>query len=452
MQIRPQAGPQEAFLSTSADIGIFGGSAGAGKTFALELEPVRHLGVKDFRATLFRRTSEQISKPGGPWDESYKIYPYLGGIDKTSTHEWVFPAGSKISFGHIQYEKDLKSWDGSQIALIMFDQLESFTERMFFYMLSRNRTLCGVKPYIRATCNPDARSWLARFLQWWIDQDTGFPIPERSGVIRWMSHINSKVYWHDTREESVAFCLEMDIDEKTAQAMPKSVTFIPATVEDNKILMEQDPGYKTNLLALQKYDMQRLYKGNWKERPETGEFPFSWFDDCWFEKWPENPVLKTIALDPSKGRQDKSGDYQAYIKLSIGQDDVLYVQADMAKRPIAQMVSDGVDLYREFQPHAMGIEGNAWQDLLQPDFSQEFKTQNVLAPDVWTINNSVNKNVRIRRLGGFLAHNRVRFKQDCPSTQLLIDQLLDFPNGDHDDGPDAMEMAVRLAEQLANGA
>ena len=40
-------------------------------------------------------------------------------------------------------------------------------------------------PYIRATCNPDADSWVADLLQWWIDQDTGFPIPERAGKVRW---------------------------------------------------------------------------------------------------------------------------------------------------------------------------------------------------------------------------------------------------------------------------
>ena len=34
------------------------------------------------------------------------------------------------------------------------------------------------------------------------------------------------------------------------------------------------------------------------------------------------------------------------------------------------------------------------------------------------------------------------------STKLLVDQLRDFPLGSHDDGPDALEMAMRLAEQL----
>jgi len=127
------------------------------------------------------------------------------------------------------------------------------------------------------------------------------------------------------------------------------------------------------------------------------------------------------------------------------------VQARMRRTPISQMVADCVDEYRQFQPIAFGIEGNAWQDLLQPDFAEEFKRQNIVAPEVWLLNNTVNKDVRIRRLGGYLAHDRVRFMAGCPDTQLLIDQLLDFPCGDHDDGPDCFEMAIRLAEQLTTG-
>ena len=54
--IRPQAGPQEAFLASSADIAIFGGAAGCGKTFALLMEPLRHIHVPGFGAVVFRRS------------------------------------------------------------------------------------------------------------------------------------------------------------------------------------------------------------------------------------------------------------------------------------------------------------------------------------------------------------------------------------------------------------
>lgn len=454
-ELKPQEGRQTQFLSSSADIVIYGGAAGGGKTYGMLMEPLRHLGVSGFNAVLLRRTSKQIMKSGGPWDESMNIYPLAGGMPKFTTSEWSFPSGAKVSMGHIEHDKDLDSWLGAQICLIMFDQLETFTERMFFYMLSRNRSACGVKPYVRATCNPDSESWLATFISWWINQDTGFPDLSRAGVLRWLVRLGRDLHWFDTRAQAVEFARAKIEKPEEAESMPKSVTFIPATLDDNKKLQEKDPGYKGNLLAMAPYDRDRLLGGNWKTRPEGGEFPHTWFEDIWFENWPVNTVVSTMALDPSKGKSDKTGDYQALVKLAVGTDDCLYVQARMRRQPIDQMVADAVAEYSEFRPQAFGIEGNAWQDLLQPDFTEEFKKQGVLAPDVFLINNSVNKVVRIRRLGGYLSTKRIRFKKDCPDTAILVNQLRDFrgdaPSGVHDDGPDSLEMAIRLAEQITSG-
>src|SRR4029077_9839556 len=80
-------------------------------------------------------------------------------------------------FSHLQLATSVYDWQGAQITLICFDELAHFTAHQFFYLLSRNRSTCGIKPYIRATCNPDADSWVAEFLAWWIDPETGFPIP-----------------------------------------------------------------------------------------------------------------------------------------------------------------------------------------------------------------------------------------------------------------------------------
>ena len=60
--------------------------------------------------------------------------------------------------------------------------------------------------------------------------------------------------------------------------------------------------------------------------------------------------------------------------------------------------------------------------------------------------------MRIRRLTPYLAQGRVRFKGDSPGARLLVEQLRDFPLADHDDGPDALEMAVRLAAELLSSA
>ena len=111
-------------------------------------------------------------------------------------------------------------------------------------------------------------------------------------------------------------------------------------------------------------------------------------------------------------------------------------------------MADGVEHYRAFQPDAFGIEANLYQDLFASQFEAEFHRQGLLRVRPWLVDNQVNKLVRIRRLGPHLAARRLRFRSASPSTRLLVDQLKQFPLADHDDGPDALEMAVRLAAQL----
>ena len=98
------------------------------------------------------------------------------------------------------------------------------------------------------------------------------------------------------------------------------------------------------------------------------------------------------------------------------------------------------------------METNQFQELLAGEFEAEFLRQGIADVLPWSIDNRVNKRVRIRRLGPFLSSRRVRFKNDSPGTRLLVEQLQEFPAADHDDGPDALEMAVRLAGELLDGA
>lgn len=267
--IKPQKGPQEEFLKSSADIVFYGGAAGSGKTWALLMEALRHISNPKFGAVIFRRTHKQIVEEGGLWDTSGELYPLIGG-KPFGTSQWVFPTGAKVSFSHLQHEKNKYDWDGSQIPLIMFDEIVHFTSTQFWYLLSRNRSTSGVRPYVRCTCNPDAESWVAELIAWWIDQDTGFPIPERSGVLRWFYRIDGKLVWGDSKQELMDRYPEMAEQD----VEPQSLTFIGAKLSDNTILMTKDPGYKAKLMAQPLVEQERLLKGNWKIRPAAGlKFP-----------------------------------------------------------------------------------------------------------------------------------------------------------------------------------
>jgi len=271
--LKPQKGPQERFMSTAADICIYGGAAGGGKTFGLLMQPLRYMNVRGFGCTIFRKNFNQIFSQGGLWDEAAKMYSQIPGAHpRMSSYSWLFDdkngnAISKVTFAHIERDQELDRWQGTQICAIEFDELTHFSEKAFFYMLSRNRSTCGVRPFVRASCNPDADSWVAKFISWWIDQDTGYPIPERSGKIRYFIRRDETLYWADTRKE---LWKQFNLRTPEEREEPKSVTFIMSKVEDNQELLHVNPGYISNLKAMSLVERERLLNGNWKIKAAAG--------------------------------------------------------------------------------------------------------------------------------------------------------------------------------------
>ena len=106
--LRPQAGAQERFLSTPADICIYGGAAGGGKSFGLLLSPLRYKNVDGFGAVIFRKNAVQIDAEGGLWDEAANVYGDIKGAQvRKGQAQWQFTDNlgrvvSKISVAHIE--------------------------------------------------------------------------------------------------------------------------------------------------------------------------------------------------------------------------------------------------------------------------------------------------------------------------------------------------------------
>lgn len=286
--IKPQKGFQVQFMSSQADITIGGAAAGVGKSWCLLAAPLRHKDTYGFNCIIFRRTTEQIRNPGGLWDKSMEIYPQFGFKSSEQQLEW-YKQDSKVTIKltHLQHEKNIYDHDGPEYCLIGWDELHHFSKKQFFYLMSRNRSTCGVKPYILATCNPDPDSWLSEFIEWWIDQEEklpngeknpgwGFPIKERIGVLRYFVMYDEKYIWANSKEELILKNPDI-FDKYDATINPhdliKSVTFISGSIFDNQELLSKNPQYLANLTSLDPEERMRLFDGNWKIRGK---------DDCIF--------------------------------------------------------------------------------------------------------------------------------------------------------------------------
>lgn len=185
---------------------------------------------------------------------------------------------------------------------------------------------------------------------------------------------------------------------------------------------------------------------------EGAEWPNQHFGEhIWFDDWPHNSniKIKTMSVDPSKGRDSRHGDYTAIIKLARDHTGILYCDATLRRMDAENLVQLTVAEAGQFDPDGLGIETNQFQHLLATQILEESKRQGNAIP-IMQIYNNISKDVRIRRLGPYLANKLIRFKRN-EGTRLLVAQLREFPLGKHDDGPDALEMALRTMISLWNG-
>lgn len=186
--------------------------------------------------------------------------------------------------------------------------------------------------------------------------------------------------------------------------------------------------------------------------PERQEFDESMFGDwIWYDELPSEIYMSAMVLDASKGRKDRLGDYSAWIYAALTTNGIIYVDAELARENATNSVARGVNIYQRLRPDIVGVETNAFQELLVGEFERQFAAAKLFHIVIDEIDNTIPKIVRIRRLGPYLSQKRLRFRRNSPWTRELVNQLRDFPTGAHDDAPDALEMTIRIiGEKLGN--
>lgn len=176
------------------------------------------------------------------------------------------------------------------------------------------------------------------------------------------------------------------------------------------------------------------------------------FPNFWFDEWPPDSdiVLTVMALDPSKGKTDKS-DYSAFVRASLTHSGHVYIDANIERRDISRIAADSIPLAKAWQPYGLIVEANQFQELLVHHIEPLARAAG-MALNIFPAQNTANKVSRIRStLTPFLSRGELHFSRQSRGARLLVQQLQEFPTGKYDDGPDALEMAIRLLSHIQNG-
>jgi len=307
-------GPQTIALETNADIILYGGAAGGGKSFlAIGKALLQHK-----RVLILRREFPQLA---GLIETSKEIYSRYGKYTATPQPTWRLKYKGQdklIEFGSCQHEHDKNKYQGRAHDLRVVDEAANFLESQIDFIAGWVRSENPhQKCQLLLLSNPPTSSeglWLFNWFAPWLDNK--HPNPAAPGELRWFAKVNGEDKEVPNKRKFVLINDEIvyDFDRSLYTAdkiiVPKSRTFIPARVTDNPYYVES--GYIATLQALpEPLRSQMLY----------GDFLAGQQDDAWQviptewvlqaqKRWRETPKpitpISAIGVDIARGGADKT--------------------------------------------------------------------------------------------------------------------------------------------------
>lgn len=269
----PQPGPQtDAIIASDwCEELFYGGAAGGGKSdFLLGdfLQDVFTWG-KWWRGIIFRRTFAELEDL---IERSHEFYPQTGAKWNEQKHTWFWPNGAYLRFRYLERDKDRTRYQGHQYTWIGWDELTHWpTDKSYRYLRARLRSAGPVtNKRIRATANPGGpgHHWVKEY----------FVSPARGGY--------QPVFDRLTRHTRM---------------------FVPAKLDQNQILVKNDPHYKDRLKGLgSEAEVKAWLDGDW-------DIIEGAFFDCWSQKM----IIKPFAV-PVEWVRFRSMDWGSASPFSVG--------------------------------------------------------------------------------------------------------------------------------------
>lgn len=293
----PNPGPQtDAYLSL-ADVTLYGGQAGGGKTH-LELG----LGINLFESgIIFRRGLNQTD---GLEKEGKKIIGNAARFNGQDL-EWTWPSGKTLKLAGM---RDVDSWNdhaGRERDYMGFDEAGEFLESQVASIVAWLRTSPGKRCRVLLGSNPPRSTdglWMVKWFAPWLDDR--FPDAADPGELRWAIQISRSgeidMMWVEGPGE-----YEVENELYTA----KSYTFIPASLEDNPA--RNTPEYRAQLQSLPEPLRSQLLYGKFTTSLQDLQnqcIPTEWIRAAqarWKPKPPDDVPMCAIGVDCTGGGKDQ---------------------------------------------------------------------------------------------------------------------------------------------------
>ena len=282
--------PQQQAYDSKADILLFGGAAGGGKSALLiGLALTAHK-----RSVIYRREVKQL----GPIEEEIiRIRKTRNGFNG-QLHRFDLGKNRSIRLGGMQYAGDEVAYQGDPRDLICFDELTQFLESQFRYVTTWNRS-ADPSQRCRIICatNPPTSAegqWVVSYWAPWLDKE--HPNPAQPGELRWFI---SNEEGDDIEVES-----SDPIWQDGDWVQPRSRTFIPSSVDDNPFLVSS--GYKAALQALPEPLRSQMLMGDFNAGIQDDPWqviPTEWVEkamDRWTPDRPEKARMDCLGVDPAR--------------------------------------------------------------------------------------------------------------------------------------------------------